>query len=85
TDLRGAFLNEAHLEGAFLNEAHLERADLRRAHLEGVDLRHVVGLTPEQLQQAITDEETQIPDYLKTPLKEKAVGQPSGVDVAGKQ
>jgi hypothetical protein len=40
TDLRGAILNEAHLEKAQLEGAHLERAQLTAAHLEGADLRN---------------------------------------------
>ena len=38
TDLRGAYLYEAHLEGADLSGAHLEGADLSGAHLEGAYL-----------------------------------------------
>jgi uncharacterized protein YjbI with pentapeptide repeats len=38
TDLRGAFLPEAHLEGANLVGAHLEGAILNDAHLEGAAL-----------------------------------------------
>ena len=45
TDLRGAYLWEAHLEGAFLSKSCLDRANLIRAHLEGVSLReaHIEG------------------------------------------
>jgi len=69
-DLRGArleraHLESAHLEGANLWRAHLEGARLVRAHLERVDLRHAIGLTREQLAQAITDENTKFPDYLR--------------------
>jgi uncharacterized protein YjbI with pentapeptide repeats len=37
-DLRGAKLNDAHLEHAILTGAHLEGANLERAHLEGANL-----------------------------------------------
>jgi uncharacterized protein YjbI with pentapeptide repeats len=45
TDLRGAYLWEAHLEGAFLSKSCLDRANLAWAHLEGVSLReaHLEG------------------------------------------
>jgi hypothetical protein len=55
TDLRGANLGDAHLEGAILGGAHLE----------GVDLLGVAGFTREQLAEAITDEDTKFPDYLR--------------------
>jgi len=75
--LRGAHLEEAyligaHLEGASLWDAHLEGAYLESAHLEGVDLRGVTGLTREQLAQAITDENTQFPDYLRPADEQQA-------------
>ena len=38
TDLRGARLQEAHLEGVDLQGAHLEGADLQHVHLEDADL-----------------------------------------------
>ena len=45
TDLRGAFLNGAHLEGARLHGAHLENASLSDAYLEGagLPLAHLEG------------------------------------------
>ncbi len=67
TELRGANLNKAHLEGADLREAHLEGANLRAAHLEGANLRGAENLTQEQIEQAITDDKTRLPDYLKKP------------------
>jgi uncharacterized protein YjbI with pentapeptide repeats len=75
TDLCGAYLErfnikEAILKGAglrdaYLRRADLERADLREAHLEGADLKGAKGLTEEQIRQAIIDENTKLPDYLK--------------------
>ncbi len=68
--LKGADLYEAHLKGAFLNGAHLEGARLKRAHLERADLRGAdfsgaKWLTKEQIDSAIIDEKTALPDYLK--------------------
>jgi hypothetical protein len=60
--LERAYLRAARLEEANLREAHLERADLGEAHLEGVWL-----LTEEQLEQAIGDETTKLPEGLKRP------------------
>lgn len=57
----------ANLKGALLFDAHLQGADLSGAHLEGVNLRGARGLTMEQIDSAITDKRTQLPDYLKKP------------------
>ena len=62
-----ADLRAAHLEGASLRGANLKGAYLRDAHLEGVNLRGARGLTMEQIDLAITDKRTQLPDYLKKP------------------
>jgi hypothetical protein len=71
-DLRGAHLEGAnlqgvHFKGADLQEARLEGSDLRRAHLEGTSLTRVKGLTQAQLDSAMIDEHTILPDYLKRP------------------
>jgi hypothetical protein len=73
-DLEGAYLWRANLEGANLTEANLEQANLEGSNLKGAnlhqtnlvnaDLRNVVGLTRQQLDRAICDETTQLPDYL---------------------
>jgi hypothetical protein len=73
TDLRGADLREAHLGGAWLMGAHLERARLEGAHLEGADLKEAIGLTREQLAQAILDDKTILPDYLQEQPREDKV------------
>ena len=70
--LEGASLRDANLRGANLIGTHLENAVLqgaylRDAHLEGVNLRGARGLTSEQIDSAITDKRTQLPDYLKKP------------------
>jgi len=64
--LENARLWRAHLEGALLIRAHLKGADLEGAHLEGADLREATGLTQGQIDKAITDGETRLPEYLRT-------------------
>jgi Pentapeptide repeats (8 copies) len=69
-----AYLDGAHLQDATLPVAHLNRADLRGAHLErawlvkadlsGADLTDATGLTPGQLNDAITTAGTTLPEYL---------------------
>lgn len=58
-------LEEAHLQGAWLQGASLKGADLRGADLRRVDLGLTRDLTREQIESAITDETTVLPDYLK--------------------
>jgi uncharacterized protein YjbI with pentapeptide repeats len=65
THLNRANLEGAHLKQAHLRKAHLEGAYLSRAHLEGAFLEGATGLTREQLAEAIMDENTSLPDYLK--------------------
>lgn len=55
-NLRWAGLEQAHLQGANLTGANLDQATLTGANLKGV-----IGLTPEQIKSAITDNETQLP------------------------
>ena len=73
-NLQAADLSGAMLDGALLLGANLQGANLVEAHLEGANLRDVVGLTHEQLQQAIMDDTTHLPDYLKPPSEQQAVG-----------
>lgn len=74
--LEGAILFGAHLEGAHLREAHLERANLFDAHMEGADLdgAHLGGadlastdVTSKQLERAIGDATTRLPDGMSPP------------------
>ena len=75
--LEGAYLSGAHLEEADLSGAHLERSFFLQAHLEGAylsgahleraDLGRAIGLTREQVDSAITDRHTRLPDYLLPP------------------
>jgi uncharacterized protein YjbI with pentapeptide repeats len=82
TNLKAVTLRWATLTRATLQEAHLERADLRGAdlfganlwgaNLFGADLREATlmkttGLTSEQLEQAIIDESTILPNYPPPP------------------
>lgn len=61
-DLLGADLREAKISDAVLDGADLRRADLRRADLRGADLRGALCLTKEQLDTALTDGTTKLPN-----------------------
>jgi hypothetical protein len=63
--LKGADLSGADLTGANLSGADLSAADLAEVNLRGADLSGAKGLTREQIESAITDETTKLPDYLK--------------------
>jgi uncharacterized protein YjbI with pentapeptide repeats len=62
TDLRSADLFGASLVGADLSG----RADLSSSDLRGANLQDVVGLTMVQIYGAATDQNTLLPDNLKT-------------------
>lgn len=76
-NLRNARLSRAYLRGANFDEADLRGADLRRASLTGaslaqadlrsVDLRSTRGLTQEQIDEAIGDHATRLPEHLRRP------------------
>ncbi len=66
------------LEGADLRGAKMAGADLGGVNLKGlvlgeggepkgIDLRDVVGLTQKQVEQALGDQTTRLPDYLQPP------------------
>jgi uncharacterized protein YjbI with pentapeptide repeats len=68
-DLRGGDLSQAELEGAILwradlQDAVLSGAQLKETHLERANLSGASGLTWEQGEDAYTDENTILPDYL---------------------
>jgi uncharacterized protein YjbI with pentapeptide repeats len=70
-DLRGADLSQCVLEEAILwradlQDAVLTGAQLRETHLERANLAGATGLTWEQGEDAYTDENTILPDYLRT-------------------
>ena len=70
-DLTGAKLTastffRADIDGCIFRNADLENCDLREVRMRGADLRGAnlrgsVGLTPAQINQAITDESTMLP------------------------
>ncbi|MCI0546974.1 MAG: TIR domain-containing protein [Candidatus Rokubacteria bacterium] len=62
--LEGAYLGGTHLEGANFSSAYLEGADLSRVHLARANLTYAIGLTKQQIESAITDENTKLPYYL---------------------
>ena len=59
TNLKGANLVLAKLSGADLTGADITKANMEQAYLDGVK-----GLTREQIGRAITNEETQLPEYI---------------------
>jgi hypothetical protein len=63
--LTGADLTGADLTGADLTGADLKGAILKDADLKGAILKDVRGLTREQLNQAVTDQRTVLPDGLR--------------------
>lgn len=72
TDLRGGNLFDIHLEGAYLQGANLEGANLQGAELRGADLHGAnlsvaVGLTQPQIEEAIGDVTTKLPEGLEMP------------------
>src|SRR3954462_12105819 len=64
-----AYLSNAHLDGADLIAAHLDRADLSAAHLEGADRRGATGVTQGQIDVALGDAATKLPDGLPRPRR----------------
>jgi WD40 repeat protein len=69
-NLRGAKLQQSDLSQTNLASGDLRKGNLSGAILKGTDLRgadltDAVGLTREQLSEALVDEQTILPDYLK--------------------
>ena len=77
-DLSRAHLERADLSGAYLAVADLSEADLTKANLCGVDLSETQGLTRDQIESAITDETTILPDYLIRDGKEESAEEAGG-------
>ena len=71
-DLTRAGLSGADLSLANLSGANLSGANLPGANLSGANLSGAKGLTHEQIEIAITDESTMLPDYLKEGGEESA-------------
>jgi len=70
-NLRGANLRGANLIRAGLDEIYLNGADLRGANLRGADLRQANNLTQEQVDAALGNSATQLPENLHMPEKWK--------------
>ena len=66
-DLRGTYLIGADLSGADLRKADLIGADLRDANLAGADLTGAIFVTQSQLNAAVGDQGTKLPDELVRP------------------
>jgi uncharacterized protein YjbI with pentapeptide repeats len=64
-DLSNADLRKANLFGTDLHGVNLREADLNEAYLGGVDLSSTDNLSKEQIDSAITDKNTKLPDNLK--------------------
>ena len=62
-------LANANLKQADLRVVNLTHAKLNGANLEGADLSRAIGLTKEQIEAAIIDDNTTLPDYLRACLK----------------
>ena len=70
SDLRGsnlshAYFREADLQRADLRGVDFEGTDLEDADLRGADLRDAKNLTREQLDTAVVDETTRLPEDLQ--------------------
>jgi uncharacterized protein YjbI with pentapeptide repeats len=71
-NLSHAYLHHASLSGAYLNNAVLRHAALSEANLTGThlscaDLQNTKGLMQEQLEKAIGDKDTKLPEGLEPP------------------
>ena len=64
-DLSGAKLSRVNLSGANVFGADLSEANVFGANLKGLNIPKAIGLTRAQIDSAITDENTLLPDYLK--------------------
>ena len=67
TNLQGASLIGANLQGASLIGANLQGANLIKANLQGADLREAKNLEFEQLETALGDSATFLPDNVERP------------------
>jgi uncharacterized protein YjbI with pentapeptide repeats len=77
-DLRGADLRYANLKGADLRGAILDGANLDRADLRQAELTSAMGLTQDQLHNAMGDATTKLPTYVKRPAHWPAAAQSEG-------
>jgi uncharacterized protein YjbI with pentapeptide repeats len=70
-DFTGSNLSGANLKGARLEGANFENVNLNKANLSGTSLTAVKGLTAKQIEAAVVDETTQLPENLKASLRAK--------------
>ena len=66
-NLEGAVLISANLYGAILTGANLQEANLIGADLRGTDLSEAKGLTSQQLEFTLVDEDAQLPPGVERP------------------
>ena len=66
-NLLGSGMLEANLEGVQFNEDTL----FNQTNLKGANLSSATGLSTTQLNQAITDKQTQLPDYLEEEMDDE--------------
>ncbi|MBD1891503.1 pentapeptide repeat-containing protein [Coleofasciculus sp. FACHB-SPT9] len=66
-NLQGATLSEANLQGAFFFAANLQQANFYKANLQGAYLRLAQNLKQEQIEKALGDSATILPDNVERP------------------
>src|SRR5215207_3368736 len=66
-DLQGDFLREADLRVVDFRKANLQGADLQGANLQVTDLEETTGLIQEDIEHAIGNERTKLPEGLRRP------------------
>ena len=64
TNFTNAYLIESDFSGAFLEETYLYGTGFKRSRLLGTRMERALGLTKHQIESAIIDRETKLPDYL---------------------
>ena len=64
-DLSESDLRQANLHKANLSHANLNKAKLQFSNLTGANLKGATGLSSSQIDLAITDKQTKLPDYLE--------------------
>ena len=64
-DLSQADLRETQLQKADLSNTNLNKAKLQFSNLKGANLKGTTGLNSSQINLAITDKQTKLPDYLE--------------------
>ena len=76
-DLSGSGMLEANLQYTILEKANLEGVQFNedtlfnQTNLKGANLSSATGLSTAQLDQAITDKQTQLPDYLEEEIDDE--------------